>query len=121
MTGVDIRPLCDFLLACLPELAAELPALVRQFSQSDAAKAFGILGGEVEAGGWPPKCAAGFVTLKNRRAGEQAWFPADKLAEFVLTQSRVKREAREELLERMRKAWLKSPETFRKLTVEERG
>jgi len=121
MTGVDIRPLCDFLLSCLPDLAPELPALLRQWAQADTAKAFGVLGGEVEAGGWPPKAASAFVTLRNRRAGETAWFPADKLAEYVLTHSRVTLKTREELLERMKQAWNKSPETFRKLTVEERA
>lgn len=120
MTGVDIKPFVDFLLACLPDLAPELPLLVRQWTLSETAKHYGVTGGEIEIEGRPPQARSAFIALNRKTKNGPAWFPAENLAEYVLTNSRVKREMTGELLERMRQAWLKVPDKYRRLDVVER-
>ncbi|MBI3831026.1 MAG: hypothetical protein HY291_16015 [Planctomycetes bacterium] len=117
---MDIRPFADFLLACLPDLAPELPLLVRQWTLTETAKSYGVTGGEIEIEGRPPRALVAFMALKRNAKSGPAWFPAERLAEYVLTHSRVKRELTAELLERMRQAWLKVPDKYRRLDVEER-
>lgn len=120
MTGVDIKPFADFLLACLPDLAPELPLLVRQWTLSETAKSYGVTGGEIAVEGRPPSARTAFIALNRKAKSGPAWFPAENLAEYVLTNSRVKRELTAELLERMRHAWLKVPDKYRRLEVTER-
>ena len=118
--GVDIKPFVDFLLGCLPDLAPELPTLVKQWTFSDTAKNYGVIGGELEVGGKPPAAVTAFMRLKRQTPGGKAWFPAESLAEHLLTHCRLKKELTEELLQRMRQAWLKTPDKYRRLDVIER-